>query len=141
MPLWHIYHPPGAYTSEQKQHFAADVTGFYTGIGLPAFYAVIVFHEVEAESFFIGGKPAAHAVRIVVEHIARHSNHDPALSRKTAEALAAIIAPHTKDRGLSFEFHVDETPRELWMTDGVWPPPARSEAERIWARENRPLPY
>ncbi|WP_344640457.1 tautomerase family protein [Kitasatospora cystarginea] len=51
------------------------------------------------------------------------------------------IAPHTTERGLYCEFHVDETPRDLWMTDGVAPPPSGSEAEKLWVQENRPVPY
>ncbi|MFB7113044.1 tautomerase family protein [Streptomyces sp. NPDC056190] len=39
------------------------------------------------------------------------------------------------------EFHVDETPRDLWMTDGIAPPPPGSEAEKLWVQENRPVPY
>jgi Putative oxalocrotonate tautomerase enzyme len=34
-----------------------------------------------------------------------------------------------------------ETPRELWMIDGFAPPPAGSDAEKLWAKENRAIPY
>ncbi|MEU3572312.1 tautomerase family protein [Kitasatospora sp. NPDC036755] len=140
MPLWHVYHPPGTYTPEQKRRLAVDVTGFYTRIGLPRFYVMTLFHEIAADSFHVGGEPSGTAVRIVVEHIARH-NGDPQARRHTREALAALLAPHTSERGLYCEFHIDETPQDLWMTDGIAPPPPRSEAEQAWARENRPIPY
>ncbi|MEV7603007.1 tautomerase family protein [Kitasatospora sp. NPDC089797] len=140
MPLWHVYHPPGAYTPPQKKQLADDVTGFYTRFGLPRFYVMVLFHQVEADSFLVGGEPAPDAVRIVVEHIARHTE-DPELRRRTRERLAELLAPHTTDRGLYCEFHIDETPQDLWMIDGLTPPPPQSEAERRWARENRPSPY
>ncbi|MGA5822753.1 tautomerase family protein [Kitasatospora sp. NPDC094028] len=140
MPLWHVYHSPGTYTAPQKKQLATDITEFYARFGLPKFYAVVLFHDVDPESFHIGGEPAPDAVRIVVEHLARHSE-DPDLRRRTREALAALLAPHTTDRGLYCEFHVDETPRDLWMIDGLTPPPPLSEAERHWAEENRPSPY
>jgi phenylpyruvate tautomerase PptA (4-oxalocrotonate tautomerase family) len=140
MPLWHVYHPVGAYSAEQKQRFAADVTEFYARVGLPKFYVVTLFHEIAESSFLIGGEPSDTAVRIVVEHIARHLT-DPASRKLTTEALDKLLAPHTRDRGLKFEFHVDETPRDLWMIDGHLPPPSESEAERLWARENRPVAY
>ncbi|WP_433184473.1 tautomerase family protein [Actinoallomurus sp. CA-150999] len=140
MPLWHVYHPPGTYTPQQKQQLADDIAGFYTGRGLPKFYVVTLFHEIDASSFYVGGEPSRNAVRFVIEHIARHAE-DPAGRKRTGEALARLLAPHTKDRGLYYEFHVDETPRDLWMTDGIAPPPSGSEAERHWVRENRPIPY
>ncbi|MFJ9690899.1 tautomerase family protein [Kitasatospora sp. NPDC101183] len=140
MPLWHVYHPVGAYDAQQKREFAADVTGLYTGFGLPAFYVVTLFHEVPEESFLVGGVPTGGAVRVVVEHIARHAT-DAAARKLTGEALDRLLAPHTRERGLYCEFHIDETPQDLWMIDGHWPPPPRSEAEQLWARENRPIPY
>ena len=140
MPLWHVYHPVGAYSAEQKRQFAADVTEYYTRAGLPKFYVVTLFHEVPESSFLVGGEPSDNAVRVVVEHIARHLT-DPEVRKRSTEGLNRLLAPHTRDRGLHCEFHVDETPRDLWMIDGMWPPPACSEAEQLWARENRPVAY
>ncbi|MEV5007421.1 tautomerase family protein [Streptomyces sp. NPDC056159] len=140
MPLWHVYHPPGTYTAQEKQQFADDITGIYTRFGLPKFYVVTLFHEIDATSFYIGGEPRQAAVRIVVAHIARHLD-DATARRRTGETLARVVAPHTTERGLYCEFHVDETPRDLWMTDGIAPPPPGSEAEKLWVQENRPVPY
>ncbi|WP_179273583.1 tautomerase family protein [Rhodococcus sp. 06-462-5] len=42
---------------------------------------------------------------------------------------------------MHWEFHIDETSEELWMIDGLIPPPGRSEAEMAWAEANAPLPY
>ncbi|GAA0395934.1 tautomerase family protein [Streptomyces luteireticuli] len=140
MPLWHVHHPVGTYSAQQKREFAADVTEFYAGFGLPKFYVVVLFHEVPESSFFVGGEPSASTVRIVVEHIARHTE-EPDRRKRTGEVLSRLLAPHTSDRGLSYEFHIDETPRDLWRIDGMEPPPSFSEAERLWARENRPVPY
>ncbi|MGK4578734.1 tautomerase family protein [Kitasatospora sp. HPMI-4] len=140
MPLWHVYHPPGAYTPGQKQQLSTDITQFYTSFGLPPFYVMVLFHGVAADSFHVGGEPNGAAVRIVVEHIARHTE-DPRLRKRTREALATLLAPHTAERGLYCEFHIDETPRDLWMIDGLTPPPPGSDAEQQWARDNRPTPY
>ncbi|MFG1949360.1 tautomerase family protein [Nonomuraea sp. NPDC048826] len=140
MPLWHVYHPPGAYSEQEKEKFAEDATGFYARFGLPRFYVVTLFHEVARGSFLVGGRPADDAVRVVIEHIARHAE-DPGLRDRMNEALGRLLARHTLDRGLHCEFHVDETPRDLWMIDGLRPPPTGSDAEERWARENRPSPY
>ncbi|AQZ62619.1 unnamed protein product [[Actinomadura] parvosata subsp. kistnae] len=140
MPLWHVHHPAGVFTEEQKQSFAQDVTDFYTRFGLPGFYVVVLFHEVAPASFLVGGRPSSDTVRVVIEHIARHTD-DPGLRERMNQALGRLLARHTQERGLHCEFHVDETPRDLWMIDGLAPPPTGSEAERLWARENRPVPY
>ncbi|GAA2212641.1 tautomerase family protein [Nonomuraea monospora] len=140
MPLWQVYHPADAFSEQQKREFAEEATGFYTRFGLPGFYVVTLFHPVPPESFLVGGVPSGDTVRVVIEHIARHAD-DPGLRERMAGALGRLLARHTQERGLHCEFHVDETPRDLWMIDGLAPPPTGSEAERLWARENRPVPY
>ncbi|MCM6775654.1 tautomerase family protein [Nocardia sp. CDC159] len=140
MPLWHVYHPIGAYSAADKQNFARDITGIYTAVGLPEFYAMVLFHEVDTHDFYVGGRPAGDAVRIVVEHLARHLD-DPVRRRAMTERLDAVMRPYTRDRGLHWEFHIDETPRDLWMIAGLWPPDPGTDAEKAWAAANRPLPY
>jgi phenylpyruvate tautomerase PptA (4-oxalocrotonate tautomerase family) len=140
MPLWTVHHPTGTYTAEQKRDFARDVTAYYTRIGLPTFYVVVVFQEHEAESFLVGGEPAPRAVRVVVEHIAVHLGGSESM-KQAARTLDAVIARHTAARALYYEFHVDETPRELWMVDGLEPPPFGSRAEAEWAARNSPAPW
>ncbi|MEU4233564.1 tautomerase family protein [Nonomuraea sp. NPDC026600] len=140
MPLWQVYHPVGAYSEEQKRGFAEDVTQFYARFGLPKFYVVTLFHAVPRASFLVGGVPSDDTVRVVIEHIARHAE-DSGLRERMSEALARLLAAHTGDRGLHCEFHIDETPRDQWMIDGLRPPPTGSEAEQLWAQDNRPVPY
>jgi phenylpyruvate tautomerase PptA (4-oxalocrotonate tautomerase family) len=140
MPLWHVYHPADAYSEQQKREFAEDATEFYARFGLPKFYVVMLFHEIPQASFLVGGEPSNETVRVVIEHIARHAE-DPGLRERMGEALSRLLAPHTLDRGLHCEFHIDETPRDLWVIDGLRPPPTGSEAEKRWVRENRPVPY
>ena len=140
MPLWHIYHPANTYSDKDKQEFARDITALYTSFGLPEFYVVVLFREIEESSYFVGGAPARDTVRIVVEHLARHLD-DPDMRRRSTLRLNAIMEPYTRDRGLHWEFHTYESPRDLWMIAGLFPPGAGSEAEKGWARSNKPVPY
>jgi hypothetical protein len=41
----------------------------------------------------------------------------------------------SKDRGSDWEWHFDETPIDLTRT------PPESDIEKLWAKENRPIPY
>jgi len=46
MPLWHIYCPENAYSTEDKRALATRITDLYADVGLPRFYASVVFHEL-----------------------------------------------------------------------------------------------
>jgi len=140
MPLWNVYHPVSAYSDEEKREFAGRVTSLYQAAGLPRFYSVTLFHEVDRGSFYVGGEPVDDRVRVTIDHIARHAE-DPARRESVRQRIGAVIQAFATSKGLRCEFHIDETPRELWMIDGLLPPPTGSEAEKLWARENRAIPY
>jgi phenylpyruvate tautomerase PptA (4-oxalocrotonate tautomerase family) len=140
MPLWDIYHPVGAYTEQEKREFADRITSIYEGVGLPRFYVVTLFHEVDRGSFYVGGEPVDDVVRIAIDHVARHLA-DPAERESFRQRINAVVQSFAAGKGLRWEFHVDETPRDLWMINGLAPPPSGSDAERLWAKENRAIPY
>ena len=54
MPLWNIYHPVGAYSAQDKG-IRRKVTAMYSGIPIPKFYVVMIFEEVAADLFYVGG--------------------------------------------------------------------------------------
>jgi phenylpyruvate tautomerase PptA (4-oxalocrotonate tautomerase family) len=138
MPLWNVYHPPGAYTPEDKQAFAKAITGVY-GRVMPKFYVGVVFQEIPAHSFYIGGEPADRFVRISVDHIARTFQSD---ERKVSffKYINQLLAPWIADRGYDWEMHVDETPFDLWTIQGHFPPREGTEDEKRWIAENRASP-
>ena len=140
MPIWNVYHPVGAYTEQEKREFAGRVTSNYEARGLPRFYVVTLFHEVDRGSFYVGGEPVDDCVRVAIDHIARHYE-DPAKRKSARQRINALIEPFAAGKGLRWEFHIDETPRDLWMINGLAPPPLGSDAERLWAKENRAIPY
>ncbi|WP_216903371.1 tautomerase family protein [Nocardia alni] len=140
MPLWHIHHPVGAYSAQDKQDFAADITKYYAKAGLPEFYVVVLFHEVPASDFYVGGKPAEDTVRITVSHLARHID-EPDRRKRMTESLNVVLVPYTRDRGLHWEFQIEESPRDLWMIEGRWPPGAGTDAEKAWVAANAAIPY
>jgi phenylpyruvate tautomerase PptA (4-oxalocrotonate tautomerase family) len=140
MPLWNVYHPVGAYTEQEKREFADRVTSVYEARGLPRFYVVTLFHEVDRGSFYVGGEPVDDRVRVAIDHIARHLD-DPARRDSARQRIGAVIQPFAAGKDLHWEFHIDETPRDLWMIDGLVPPPPGSDAEKLWAKENRATPY
>jgi phenylpyruvate tautomerase PptA (4-oxalocrotonate tautomerase family) len=138
MPLWKFYHPEGAFTAEDKQAIATRITGIYRA--LPKFYVGVVFQEVPAASFYIGGEPAANFVRIWVDHIARTFDRDD-LKGQFLAAVDQLLKPFIADREFRWEMHVDETPFSLWTIQGLRPPVPDSEAERRWRDDNVPSPF
>jgi 4-oxalocrotonate tautomerase family enzyme len=72
MPLWNVYHPVGAYSAEEKRQFVDRVTRLYASHGLPRFYVVTLFHEVDRGSFHVGGEPVDDRVRPELGQLSAH---------------------------------------------------------------------
>lgn len=141
MPLWTIHHTPEIFTADDKRELAARITDHYEKVGLPRFYVVTLFNETRPDDFYVGGEPTPAGVRVVVEHIARHSS-DTASRKRIAGWINGILTPLAeKHPDLHWEFHVDETSEELWMINGVVPPPGGSDAEKAWAQANAVSAY
>ncbi len=140
MPLWRIYTPVGAYSAEDKKALSSALMSVYVDAGLPKFYVNVLFHEVAEDNFYIGGEPRRNFVRLVAEHIARHLATTE-LRRNAMALFEAKIAPFVKDRGYDWEMHVNETPFDLWQVQGLVPPLAESEGEKLWVQGNQPVPY
>ncbi|NGN68837.1 4-oxalocrotonate tautomerase [Streptomyces sp. A7024] len=141
MPLWTVHHTPGTFTDEDKHRLATRIADHYEAAGLPRFYVMTLFHETRPEDFYVGGEPAPAGVRIAVDHIARR-NPDEDSRRRTAQWIKGMLRPQLEQHpGLHWEFHVDETSRDLWMINGIVPPPEGSAAEKEWAEQNAPAPY
>ena len=138
MPLWKIYHPEDAFTVEDKHALSQAITALYSR--LPKFYVGVVFQAVAKDSFFVGGEPADKFVRIWVDHIAR-TLPTPEAKAWWIKSCDEAMAPFIRDRGFDWEFHIDETPFDLWSIQGLRPPPANSEAEARWIAENKATPY
>src|SRR5439155_25657 len=111
MPLWNVYYPEGAYTVEDKQEFAERITGIYTKYNLPAFYVSVMFHELPADTFYVGGEEASGYIRIWVDHIARRMPDE--MSRWWMDQVNELIAPFTAERGHRWELHIDNTPMSI----------------------------
>ena len=143
MPLWNVYCAEGIYTKEDKRAFSEAITDIYAGqagglpeMAMPRFYVVVVFNELPRDSLFIGGVPRNDFVRIAIDHIAY------AMPAEFREALLKFINksihPYVRDRGLDWEIHIDDTPRDQWTIQGMRPPESGSEEAQRWIRENRP---
>ncbi|KAL4861847.1 hypothetical protein BDV12DRAFT_207751 [Aspergillus spectabilis] len=143
MPLWLVFHTPDAFVdNESKQAFAKDVTSLYTAIGLPAFYVIVNFFPMSQGMCWKGGEmPEKPFVRMAIEHIAVRLDPDIDTYRRTTAKVESIIKPHVADKGYDYEYHIDETERELWRINGFIPPPWHSEAEKTWFRLNKPVPF
>jgi phenylpyruvate tautomerase PptA (4-oxalocrotonate tautomerase family) len=143
MPLWNVYCTEGTYTSKEKQAFAEAITDIYasdaagvTEMRMPRFYVVVAFHDLPPDSLFVGGVPRNDFVRFSVDHIAYATPAE--LRELQLKFINKSIHPFVRDRGLDWEIHIDDTPRDQWTIQGMPPPEAGSEEERRWMRENRP---
>ncbi|KAI8942076.1 hypothetical protein NX059_000175 [Plenodomus lindquistii] len=147
MPLWNIFHSDGTFEDEASQAaLTADITSFYTSkLGLPAFYVVVNFIRMANQnSIWVGGKKITKEkpfVRMVIEHIAVHTDNNETAYKRTADGIDRVLKPHIADKGYDWEFHVDETERNLWKVQGLHAPPFKSEAEKVWVKQNKATPW
>ncbi|KAK3065957.1 hypothetical protein LTR53_017852, partial [Teratosphaeriaceae sp. CCFEE 6253] len=84
-------------------------------------------------------------VRLAIAHIHVHST-DFSMEKQSADeqvrkGIDATIKRSIIDKGYSYEYGVTEEPREFWKIDGLMPPPWKSEAEKMWVKEGKAVPY
>jgi len=152
-----------------KKGLADSITSIYTSGGLPAFYVVVLFIPLSPSNIYVGGQtrpapppldpttqkhtglpvpslfpdaeaPASTApfIRIFASNIARKipsSEYKAKFTDHVDKALEKWI----RDYGYDWEYHIDETDRELWKMQGFAPPHTNTEAEGLWRKENRPV--
>ena len=130
-----------------KAALVKDIVSMYTSIGLPAFYVVTQFKPLAMDDYWQGEDRVAdgsqekrHFVRFVITHIAVRLPDQDEVYRKVTSKIDAIISPYMKEN-VDWEYHVAETERRLWKVNGMVPPQHESEQEKVWAKENRAVPY
>ena len=122
MPLHRFYVPPGLYTAEDKAKLSEAITAVYASI--PRFYVVVVFIEVDKDSYYVGGKPTDNFVRVVIHHLARQFPKYVTISAKEIRHLQRLrsdqrkkqfmdtyekaIEPFTKERGVDWEVEISD---------------------------------
>jgi hypothetical protein len=75
-------------------------------------------------------------VRFSIDHIAYAMPEE--LRELLLKFINKSIHPFVRDRGLDWEIHIDDTPRNQWTVQGMRPPDSGSAEEKRWIRENRP---
>lgn len=75
-------------------------------------------------------------VRFSIDHIAYAMPEE--LRELLLKFINKSIHPFVRDRGLDWEIHIDDTPRNQWTVQGMRPPDSGSDEEKLWIRENRP---
>jgi phenylpyruvate tautomerase PptA (4-oxalocrotonate tautomerase family) len=142
MPMWTIYHSPDTFSVDERRQLAETIADYYADVvGLPRFYVMTIFREVPAGDFYVGGKPSTRAARVVIDHIARRAP-DSAVRQRMATRISGLLSPLlARHPDVHWEFHIDETSEELWMINGLVPPPAGSDAEKAWAVADATSPY
>ncbi|KAF7368707.1 Tautomerase-3 domain-containing protein [Mycena venus] len=157
MPLHRFFTPKGMYSAEDKAAISAAVTGVYAS--LPKFYVVVLFIELDPDSFFVGGKSTDNFLRIAAEHYARNfselvkiylmqreiatpetdyiNNPSDKHKRDFMNRYEKALEKFTKERGIDWEVQITDADRTLWNENGMAPPLPDTEEEHIWKRENR----
>ncbi|KAK0615448.1 hypothetical protein DIS24_g11807 [Lasiodiplodia hormozganensis] len=138
MPLWLFTHSAGAFSAEEKEELAKKITRLYTKIGLPAFYVNTQFFERGPFDIFCGEESPKKFTTISIYHVARAFQNE-AQRDKFLEKVDGILNPMLKPKGMSWEYFIQEAPREYWKINGIIPPPTGSEMEKKWLAANKPI--
>ncbi|VUC23544.1 unnamed protein product [Clonostachys rosea] len=145
MPLWNIYHTAGIFESQEtRNNLASDITRLYTSSGLPAFYVVVQFIPLPPGNVFVGAESRHHKpfVRLVVEHMAVHRHEgDDNMPKLFSDRINKTLTPYIAEKGYDWEITVSDTSRDFWRMNGIAPPPWKSEVEKLWVREGRPVEW
>jgi phenylpyruvate tautomerase PptA (4-oxalocrotonate tautomerase family) len=97
-----------AYSAEDKCALATRITDLYADVGLPRFYASVVFHELPKNSFFVGGKATNDFVRIWIDQIARVTA--PERRAWWLERVNATLDPFARERGYRWRSTLTKRP-------------------------------
>lgn len=84
------HHPVGAHSLEDKNEFAEAITQVYEAVPIPRFYVVVIFEEVAADSFFVGGAAHGTFVRIQIEDNVKALVYLSAYALEEGESLGAL---------------------------------------------------
>ncbi|KEP47484.1 4-oxalocrotonate tautomerase [Rhizoctonia solani 123E] len=140
MPMHRIYTASGLYSPTEKKALAEAITKIYQGLGLPAFYVVVLFIDLPEDSFYIGGETNTNFVRFNIQHIAR-ALPDKETKLGFMKVYEAAVKPFTADKGVDWEVNIDEADPLTWNENGMSPPAPDSEGERLWIRLNKAVPF
>ncbi|KAH7033996.1 putative oxalocrotonate tautomerase [Macrophomina phaseolina] len=148
MPTWKFYHPDNVFMDpDEKQALSQAITDIYTGIGLPAFYVAVLFIPQPPNTIYRGGaaqptlkKPPY--IRIMFSHIARHFEAGESEEKTNfMDMVNRILKSFIADKGWDWEIDGTEGDLSFLRVQGMKIPPPGSEAEKLWKREDRPVPY
>ena len=92
MPTYISTSTNGRLTSEQKKKIAGEITRIHAEVtGAPSYFAQVIFNEVEAGDWFMGGAPLNHEHIFVYGHIrdGRAAVDKTRMIKLMAEAVAA----------------------------------------------------
>ncbi|KAF2642258.1 hypothetical protein P280DRAFT_422757 [Massarina eburnea CBS 473.64] len=141
MPMWVIYHSSSTFTSAtEKSALATDITKIYTAGGLPPFYVCVHFIPLSPSNFYSSMNEPVPMVRITIQNIARTIQSDAHRDNFLARVDTAL-KPHIEDKGYDWEYSVLETSRDLWKINGIVPPMPVTEAEGLWKKRNKAVPF
>lgn len=138
MPLWAIHTTGAIFSEQEKQTLANSITKIYTAAGLPPFYVRVRFTEHAVGTTFSGAEKDTNFVHLQIWHLARTFT-GPEHKKAFLKKADAVLNPVMEGKGVDWEYTIDESPRDLWKINGLVPPPAGSEMEKEWVRENRPI--
>jgi hypothetical protein len=140
MPLWVFTHSHDTFSPSEKSELAQLLTNLYVKVLIPAFFVNVQFIELGPTDIYVGGEGRSSFSKytsISIYHPARGFDND-ASKKRFLDKVDSILTPRFQEKGMDWEYFIQESPRDLWRINGVTPPAAGSEREKEWFRLNKP---
>lgn len=85
---------------------------------------------------YIGGGSHLNYTAINIYHIATQFKEESGRKR-FLDKVDSILTPRLREKGMDWEYFVQETPIDLWGINSTIPPELGSELWKQWVQQNR----
>jgi phenylpyruvate tautomerase PptA (4-oxalocrotonate tautomerase family) len=125
MPTYTVYSPVGVLSDAQKRAIAREVTHVHSQVtGAQTFFAQVVFQDVPAGNWFIGGAPLEGKQIYLCGHV--RGGRPAQMKRKLVLAIRDALVAHASVDGIQVWVYIVELPAALMVEYGhVLPEPGQ----------------
>lgn len=129
MPTYVVTAPQGRLSPQQKQRIAAEVTRVHCAVTqAPAYFAQVIFHDVAAGDYFVGGKPLEGTEHVYVHGHIRAGRDEPTKERLLLGLMEAVADAAATQTQYVQVYLVDVPARQIAEYGRILPRPGEEAA-------------
>ena len=123
MPTYTVHAPAGRLSAAQKRRVASEITRIHNQVtGAQSFFAQVMFVDVQAGNWFVGGAPMADE-QIFVHGQIRAGRSSDVKKELLTELLEAVSGAASFNRNLTWGYIVELPPSQMAGYGHILPEP------------------